>query len=90
MFQRYYQDELSYLRELGREFAAAHPALAHSLAEEGADPDVERLLEGFAFLGAQIRQKLDDEFPELTHSLLEMLYPRCGQANGATGKKNKG
>ena len=33
MFGKYYQDELAYLRELGREFAQAYPALAPMLAD---------------------------------------------------------
>jgi len=32
MFNKYYQDELTYLRDLGREFAAAYPAIAPMLA----------------------------------------------------------
>ncbi len=74
-FNKYYQDELSFLREMGKEFARAHPEAAHLLAEGQSDPDVERLLEGFAFLTGRIRQKLDDEFPELTHSLMNLLFP---------------
>ena len=74
-FNKYYQDELSFLREMGREFAQAHPEAAHLLSESQSDPDVERLLEGFAFLTGRIRQKLDDEFPELTHSLMNLLFP---------------
>jgi type VI secretion system protein ImpG len=74
-FNKYYKDELSFLREMGKEFAQAHPEAAHFLAESGNDPDVERLLEGFAFLTGRIRQKLDDEFPELTHSLMSLLFP---------------
>ncbi|MBN2320584.1 MAG: type VI secretion system baseplate subunit TssF [Acidobacteria bacterium] len=74
-FNKYYQDELSFLREMGREFAQAHPEAAHFLSEGESDPDVERLLEGFAFLTGRIRQKLDDEFPELTHSLMNLLFP---------------
>jgi len=39
MFNKYYQDELTYLRELGREFAAAYPALfAHMKAFESFVP----------------------------------------------------
>lgn len=75
MFNRHYQDELLYLRELGAEFARAHPTAAHFLSTPGSDPDVERLLEGFAFLTARVRQKLDDELPEVTHELLGMLWP---------------
>jgi len=75
MFNKYYQDELTYLREMGQEFARAHPQVAHMLAETGTDPDVERLLEGFAFLTGRIRQRLDSELPELTHSLVSLLWP---------------
>ena len=75
MFNKYYQEELSFLRELGKEFSRAHPAAAHFLSEAGSDPDVERLLEGFAFLTGRIREKLDDELPELTSTLLNLLWP---------------
>ncbi|MCW8139303.1 MAG: type VI secretion system baseplate subunit TssF, partial [Planctomycetota bacterium] len=74
-FHKYYQDELAYLRELGREFARKHPASARWLEEAGTDPDVERLLEGFAFLTGKLREKLDDELPELTHALVELFWP---------------
>ena len=72
----YYEDELSYLRELGREFSQANPKLAPFLGRDATDPDVERLLEGFAFLVARLRQKLDDEFPEFVHGLLRMVWPQ--------------
>jgi len=52
-FLDYYNRELAYLRELGGEFAAAFPRVAGRLGMQGetvADPYVERLLEGFAFL----------------------------------------
>ncbi|MEO9524495.1 type VI secretion system baseplate subunit TssF [Marinobacter alexandrii] len=72
---RFYRDELSFLRLQGREFADAHPQLTRFLSEQSTDPDVERLLEGFAFLTGKLREKVEDEFPELTHSLLNMLWP---------------
>lgn len=71
----YYEDELSYLRELGQEFSLANPKLAGFLSREANDPDVERLLEGFAFLVARLRQKLEDEMPELVHGLIRLLWP---------------
>lgn len=74
-FNKYYEDELSYLRGLGKEFTHANPDLAPFLAERGNDPDVERLLEGFAFLTGRVRQKIDDDLPELTHSLISLLWP---------------
>ena len=74
-FNKYFQEELLYLREMGEEFARAYPKLAPFLARKGNDPDVERVLEGFAFIAGRIRQKLDDELPELTHTLLSLLWP---------------
>jgi type VI secretion system protein ImpG len=74
-YNEYYQDELLFLREMGKEFSESHPMLAHLLLEAGSDPDVERLLEGFAFLTGRIRQKLDDELPELTHTMMGMVCP---------------
>ncbi|RLU02996.1 MAG: type VI secretion system baseplate subunit TssF [Ketobacter sp.] len=74
-FNKYFHDELSTIRELGREFAERNPRLAPFLTVEGQDPDVERLLEGFAFLTGRLRQKLDDEIPEVTHSLMALMWP---------------
>lgn len=74
-FNYYYQSELTALRQLGRRFSERSPALAPFLGQAGRDPDVERLLEGFAFLTGRLRQKLDDELPELSHSLMQLLWP---------------
>lgn len=75
---RYYNQELQHLREMGQEFAEEFPKIAGRLGMEGievADPYVERLLEGSAFLAARVQLKLDAEFPRFTQHLLEMLYP---------------
>lgn len=77
-FLNYYERELRYLRELGAEFAAEHPKVAGRLGLEQfecADPYVERLLEGSAFLAARVQYKLDAEFPRFTQHLLETVYP---------------
>ncbi|MBO9418552.1 MAG: type VI secretion system baseplate subunit TssF [Labrenzia sp.] len=71
----YYRDELSYLKELGAEFAKANPRLSKYLADDPTDPDVERLMEGFAFLVGRLRQRLDAEMPEVAHSLLKLIWP---------------
>ncbi len=75
MINRYFQSELTNLRDLGEEFAKAYPAVAPMLGGMSADPDVERLLEGVAFLTALLRQKLDDEFPEIIHELMRLVMP---------------
>jgi type VI secretion system protein ImpG len=74
----YYDRELQFMRDLGGEFAREFPKIAGHLglnAFECADPYVERLLEGFAFLAARVQLKLDSEFPRFTEHLLEMVYP---------------
>jgi type VI secretion system protein ImpG len=75
MFSKYYEAELAYLRELGRGYAQAHPATAGLLAERSGDPDVERLLEGFAFIAARIRERTDDAVPEVVHGVADLLLP---------------
>lgn len=77
-FLQRYAEELGALRRRAARFAAAHPKIAGRLrisGEQVDDPHVERLVQSFAFASARVRQKLDDEFPELTGSLLETLYP---------------
>jgi type VI secretion system protein ImpG len=74
----YYERELSYLRELSGEFARRYPKVAGRLQLEGdqcADPHTERLIEAFAFLTARVHRKLDDEYPEITDSLMDVMYP---------------
>jgi type VI secretion system protein ImpG len=76
-FNRYYQDELAYLRELGAEFTKQNPDLAPYLSEQSKDPDVERLIEAFAFLTGRLRERLDDGLPEVVHGLLTLLWPQA-------------
>ena len=74
----YYDLELRFLRRDAEEFAKKHTAAAGLLgleADRAKDPHVERFLQGCAFLAARIHRKLDDEFPELTGALFEVLYP---------------
>ncbi len=76
---RYYQEELSYLRTEGAAFAELYPKVAGRLGltgEGGGDPHAELLLESFAFLTARLRRTLDQQFPEITSSLLEILHPQ--------------
>jgi len=75
---RYYDAEMRYLREAGKEFADAFPdrAAQLNLDKPGAhDPYVERLFEGFAFLMGRLREKLDDDLPEMTEGLVSLLWP---------------
>lgn len=74
----YYERELTWLRQMGAQFGEKYPKIAQRLNLEPSrcdDPHVERLLEGFAFLAARVHLKLDDEFPEITEALLDIIYP---------------
>ena len=75
MDNRYFHAELDLLQELASEFALANPVLAPLLDGSRTDPDVERLLEAVAFQNALLRRKLDCDFPELVHSLAQLLLP---------------
>jgi type VI secretion system protein ImpG len=75
---QHYNLELQHLREMGAEFAQQFPKIAARLGMSGlevADPYVERLLEGTAFMAARVQLKLDAEFPRFTQALLEIVYP---------------
>ena len=75
-FTNRYRDELAYLRQLGHEFAQANPDIAGFLSRSSNDPDVERLLEGFAFLTAKLQVRIDNELPEFASGLLSLVWPQ--------------
>ena len=59
---QYYERELGHLSEMGAEFAQQFPKIAGRLGMNGlevADPYVERLIEGAAFLAARVQLKID-------------------------------
>jgi len=74
----YYERELTFIREMGAEFAQKYPKIAGRLLLEGdkcEDPHTERLIEAFALISGRIHKKIDDDFPEITESLLNIIYP---------------
>lgn len=74
----YYERELTFIREMGAEFARKYPKIAGRLLLEPdrcEDPHTERLIEAFAFISGRIFKKIDDDFPEITASLLNIIYP---------------
>lgn len=72
----YYQRELEQLRTLALEFSRAHPAIAPLLAGPSSDPDVERLLEGTAYLTGQLAQKLDESYDRIAENLSAIVLPQ--------------
>src|SRR5690606_40214068 len=74
----FYERELAFLRRYGREFAERYPKIAGRLLISGdgsQDPHVERLIEAFALLSARVSKKIEDDYPEFTDALLEVMYP---------------
>jgi type VI secretion system protein ImpG len=76
---RYYQRELEYLRVLAAEFSRAHPSVAPLLSGPSSDPDVERLLEGTAYLAGQMMQKLDEGYDRIAENLCSLILPQLLQ-----------
>lgn len=74
----HFERELAFLNTHAKEFAAQYPRIAGRLSTSGdllEDPHVQRLVQSFALLAARIHKRLDDDFPLVTESLLEVLYP---------------
>ena len=75
---QYYERELTYIRAMAAEFARTYPKIAGRLLIEPdrcEDPHTERLIEAFAFISGRIHKKIDDDFPQITESLFNILYP---------------
>src|SRR3954471_4299036 len=74
----HYERELAFLRADAKAFAQRYPKIAGRLqlaAGVADDPHVERLIQSFALLAARAHKRLDDDFPLVTESLLDVLYP---------------
>ncbi len=76
-FLKYFEFELSLIRNAYREFLAGESAQDDDGGSPAVydDPHMQRLLEGVAFLTAKTEHSLDQQFPELTRSLLQLNYP---------------
>ena len=87
-FLDYYNQELTFMKEMAREFAEKHPKIAARLGMRGietADPYVERLIEAFCFLSARTHLKLDAEFPKFTQRILDIVYPNYNSPTPSIG-----
>lgn len=66
------------MRRYSREFSERYPKIAGRLLIGGEvceDPHIERMIESFALLNSRISKRLDDDYPEFTEALFEVLYP---------------
>ena len=73
-----YELEAVQLKLLSSEFATRFPKVAGKLQMAGdvcEDPHVERLIQAVALLAAHVSKRLDDDFPQFTERLLDVLFP---------------
>ena len=75
--QRYYEAEMRYLREAGKEFAQAYPdAPLCSISISPARATLmSTSLRRFRLPDGPPAGKLDDDLPELTEGLVSLLWP---------------
>ncbi len=76
VFDEYYHTELAYYRMMAQEFAQEYPEVDHMVSERRGDQAVERMLQGAALLTARLRSRLDDDFPEVIHTLFDSMWPQ--------------
>lgn len=70
----YYERELNLAHRFTKEFSEQYPKVAARLGLAGEhieDPQIEQLIQTFAFIAASISQKLDDDYPEFTEAFLQ-------------------
>lgn len=73
-----YERELIFLRRTCREFADSYPKVAGRLNMSGEvceDPYIERLIQASAMIAARVSKRLDDDYPQFTEALLDVLFP---------------
>lgn len=63
------------LHQAAQVLQQTHAPLVSFLTASGRDPDVERQLEGMAWMTGQLEGQLADQLPVLTHHLLTLLWP---------------
>lgn len=73
-----YDQELAILRNQASEFGDLYPKIASELrlgASKFEDPHIAFLIESIAFLNSRLRLKIEDDFPQICETLLNVLYP---------------
>lgn len=78
VFEQYFVEEMRSLHQDAQKFAEEFPEQASMLNLKelrDKDPYIERLLEGVAFLTAQVRQQIDHSEWQISETLLEQIAP---------------
>ncbi|TMO56953.1 type VI secretion system baseplate subunit TssF [Pseudoalteromonas phenolica] len=76
--KQYFDAQMRLLMQAGKQFAQLYPEHASLLnldSVKDRDPHIERLLEGVAYLTANIQKRLDETLPEISSQVLRQLCP---------------
>ena len=73
--KEFFRAELDFLKRDGQHFSKIYPHLSRFLSDEIVDPEAERIIESFAFLTARLKEKVQDNLPEITQSMIQLLWP---------------
>ncbi|OOF56867.1 type VI secretion protein [Rodentibacter genomosp. 2] len=73
--KEFFRAELDFLKKDGQYFSKIYPHLSRFLSDEIVDPEAERIIESFAFLIARLKEKVQDNLPEITQSMIQLLWP---------------
>ncbi len=72
----YYENEMNYLIESGKELKKQYPLMSNlDFSNDSNDPDVKKLIEGTAFLNANLQKRIDEKNVEFSQELLNSIYP---------------
>lgn len=75
-FLEYYENEMNYLIDSGKDLKKLYPSLSTlDFSNESNDPDVKKLIEGTAFLNANLQKRIDEKNIELSQEILNSIYP---------------
>jgi type VI secretion system protein ImpG len=76
--EKIYYEELSYIRSSAKEFAQNYPDIAGKLdliQGISSDPQIEGLIQSFAFLSASLRKSMESQQSRVILNLIQTLYP---------------
>lgn len=74
-FQQVFSAEINSIRESAVSYAKKYPNIAPLLENQSQDQDVERLIEAFAYLSAQLQVRMDDGVCELSQDIIRATWP---------------
>lgn len=78
MSQRYTQ-QVAKLKQSAQRFSEHYPALTEHLIRDRSDPDVAMVMQGLAYISAELEQQIEHQFPAALQALSQVLVPSLMQ-----------